>query len=232
MSPSLGYNDVNMSPSHSLDYNISYFPPFSSPGPDTFEVTFGPYVAQQPSTRKIAPLPSRGILGLAYTQREIPSPLIHNIQSGLPFNQRAITSLPSRFLHSELVNTHRDVVSVPSRPHQPLVVNLPRIIAPLTSRAIKSNTELPVPVAVALVAVDSVPVKHISSDNGRRKWTLIRSIGKGGCGEVFLAQEADPAHPEYVALKIVKDRKQYMSELETMKRLNSNKTGRGTIKLI
>nr|KAJ3417241.1 Casein kinase I isoform alpha-like [Polyrhizophydium stewartii] len=45
----------------------------------------------------------------------------------------------------------------------------------------------------------------IPSDNGKRMWTVLRSLGKGGCGEVYLAQEVGrESKGEYVALKIVK----------------------------
>lgn len=52
---------------------------------------------------------------------------------------------------------------------------------------------------------------QILSDNGKRKWIIVKHLGKGGCGEVFLAREWRPDISEIdtplnplVALKIVK----------------------------
>ncbi|KAI8911482.1 kinase-like domain-containing protein [Gorgonomyces haynaldii] len=64
---------------------------------------------------------------------------------------------------------------------------------------------------------------QMQSDNGKRRWDIIRSLGKGGCGEVYLAKEE--SSQETVALKI--DRKQFLAELDTMKRLNKHASGRG-----
>ena len=46
---------------------------------------------------------------------------------------------------------------------------------------------------------------RIKSDNGKRCWELFKSIGKGGCGEVYLAKECNTSQPTpYVAVKIIK----------------------------
>jgi serine/threonine protein kinase len=72
---------------------------------------------------------------------------------------------------------------------------------------------------------------RVRSDNGKRFWSLIKPLGKGGCGEVFLAKE--DGLESIVALKVVKDKKQYASELKVMKILNNHPFGRGnTPKLI
>jgi len=74
---------------------------------------------------------------------------------------------------------------------------------------------------------------NLSSDNGKRSWNVIKPLGKGGCGEVYLAKEIQlegskrKIEPNEVALKIVKDKKQFASELRTLKKLNSHKFGRG-----
>lgn len=67
---------------------------------------------------------------------------------------------------------------------------------------------------------------HVVSDDGKRIWEVNNSIGKGGCGEVFLGKELN--YPsEYVAIKIIKDRKQFLTELNMMKLLHTHKNGRG-----
>ncbi|KAI9193100.1 kinase-like domain-containing protein [Polychytrium aggregatum] len=84
------------------------------------------------------------------------------------------------------------------------------------------------------------PISEIVSDNGKRKWVVLRPLGKGGCGEVYLGREVisqpgskESLSSEYVALKQIQDHKQYLSELKTMKILDSHKQGRGpTPKLI
>lgn len=68
----------------------------------------------------------------------------------------------------------------------------------------------------------------ILSDNGKRGWELIRLIGKGGCGEVFLAKEINVSS-DFVALKFIKVRKQFLSEWDTMKRLSNHLFGNGTL---
>ncbi|TPX35692.1 hypothetical protein SmJEL517_g02010 [Synchytrium microbalum] len=74
-------------------------------------------------------------------------------------------------------------------------------------------------------------VSEVISDNGTRKWVLLKPLGKGGCGEVFLGREytteSRATAGPLVALKFVKDRKQYNAELTTMKLLNYHKNGRG-----
>jgi hypothetical protein len=77
----------------------------------------------------------------------------------------------------------------------PNPVSTPRMVKPLPS---PTNESSPTTTLVP------PPVKHIPSDNGKRKWELIRSIGKGGCGEVYLAKEVTGNNLDYVALKIVK----------------------------
>ncbi|KAJ3269613.1 hypothetical protein HDV01_001174 [Terramyces sp. JEL0728] len=72
----------------------------------------------------------------------------------------------------------------------------------------------------------------IISDNGKREWELIKLLGKGGCGEVFLGRELHTLTSEVVAIKIIKDRKQFQSELNTMKMLNAHSLGRGSLLLI
>ena len=54
--------------------------------------------------------------------------------------------------------------------------------------------------------VTSLELPHtIESDNGKRSWELIKSIGKGGCGEVYLARELPLQQPTpFVAIKIIK----------------------------
>jgi hypothetical protein len=65
--------------------------------------------------------------------------------------------------------------------------------------------------------VIAMPKKHIKkepmlilpsillSDNGKRSWELFKSLGKGGCGEVYLAKErSDDYAASYVAVKIIK----------------------------
>lgn len=70
------------------------------------------------------------------------------------------------------------------------------------------------------------------SDNGKNKWELLKSIGKGGCGEVYMARDLCDTNTT-VAIKIIKDRKQFQCELKTMKLLNEHRFGRGyTPKLI
>jgi serine/threonine protein kinase len=72
---------------------------------------------------------------------------------------------------------------------------------------------------------------RVRSDNGKRSWSLIRPLGKGGCGEVFMAKE--DGFDSVVALKVVKDKKQFASELKVMKLLLNHPYGRGnTPKLI
>ncbi|TPX44553.1 hypothetical protein SeLEV6574_g04434 [Synchytrium endobioticum] len=74
-------------------------------------------------------------------------------------------------------------------------------------------------------------ISEVISDNGARKWVLLKPLGKGGCGEVFLGREyttdSELTPGPLVALKFVKDRKQFNAELTTMKLLNFHKNGRG-----
>lgn len=43
----------------------------------------------------------------------------------------------------------------------------------------------------------------IQSDNGKKSWELLKSLGKGGCGEVYLSKELD-SDAGFVAIKIIK----------------------------
>jgi serine/threonine protein kinase len=71
----------------------------------------------------------------------------------------------------------------------------------------------------------SNPHKTLTSDNGKKTWNLIRSIGKGGCGEVFLASE--PNKSKLLAAKFIKEKKLYDAELQIMRKLNRHPQGRG-----
>lgn len=53
---------------------------------------------------------------------------------------------------------------------------------------------------------ESLPLPHrVYSDNGKRCWELKKSIGKGGCGEVYLGHEVTLNQKEVpVAVKIIK----------------------------
>ncbi|KAJ3195071.1 hypothetical protein HK101_001205, partial [Irineochytrium annulatum] len=68
---------------------------------------------------------------------------------------------------------------------------------------------------------------HIVSDDGAQEWRILRQIGKGGCGEVFLGREvhAVTANAEQgdgvVAVKFIRDQKQFLNEVRTMKLLNA-----------
>ncbi|KAJ3319226.1 hypothetical protein HDV06_006605 [Boothiomyces sp. JEL0866] len=111
----------------------------------------------------------------------------------------------------------------PITPKSPYFYQSPldRPIIPLK----RNKNELPRP------PVQILP--RIISDNGKREWELIKLLGKGGCGEVFLGRELHTPQAELVAVKVIKDRKQFLSELNTMKVLNTHSLGRGyTPKLI
>ncbi|KAH6572003.1 hypothetical protein BASA50_001570 [Batrachochytrium salamandrivorans] len=123
---------------------------------------------------------------------------------------------------------------------------LPTVMATITPTTSPNTATLAVPSAPSEKKEDAlVPnsartlssqTSHtlVPSDNGKRRWNLLQSLGKGGCGDVFLAQEVGlEGHGEYVALKIVKDKRQFLAELHTMKLLNTHRLGRGyTPKLI
>lgn len=75
---------------------------------------------------------------------------------------------------------------------------------------------------------------HVISDDGKQIWELIKSIGKGGCGEVFLSKSINKSDSQFVAVKVIKvkyslnkERKQFNSEYNTMKILNTHTNGRG-----
>ena len=68
---------------------------------------------------------------------------------------------------------------------------------------------------------------QITSDCGTRTWIIIKSLGKGGCGEVYLCSESGAKPSDLVAVKVIKERKQFNAELSTMKSLASHACGRG-----
>ena len=70
---------------------------------------------------------------------------------------------------------------------------------------------------------------HIVSDCGTRTWIVLKSLGKGGCGEVYLCTELGSKPNEFVAVKVIKERRQFNSELSTMKALAAHICGRGTL---
>ncbi|EGF81001.1 hypothetical protein BATDEDRAFT_88070 [Batrachochytrium dendrobatidis JAM81] len=125
----------------------------------------------------------------------------------------------------------------PERPHAPLTMAVSPIIShdirkiPTSATCRKKEDAL---VPSSAKTVSSRNSNQVPSDNGKRKWNLLQTLGKGGCGDVFLAQEVGvESRKEFVALKIVKDKKQFLAELQTMKILNTHKLGRGnTPKLI
>ena len=51
---------------------------------------------------------------------------------------------------------------------------------------------------------------QVISENGKRKWRVVRPLGKGGCGEVYLVEEVmtgavkRPISSLPMALKVVK----------------------------
>lgn len=58
----------------------------------------------------------------------------------------------------------------------------------------------------AAAASPALELPHrIDADNGKKSWELIKSIGKGGCGEVYLGRELFVNQPApFVAIKIIK----------------------------
>jgi hypothetical protein len=68
---------------------------------------------------------------------------------------------------------------------------------------------------------------NIVSDDGERKWKILRSLGKGGCSHVFLAIEINKYPIEYVAIKFFKEKKQFIAEGRIIQLLNSHLCGRG-----
>jgi len=116
----------------------------------------------------------------------------------------------------------------PAFPRPKLAVALPELpkklphklpAGPVTKKGLKKEPSTPLPA-------------KLLSDNGKRSWELFRSIGKGGCGEVYLAREntvvnSGEVASSHVAVKIIKDRKQFQSELNTMKTLHGHRFGRG-----
>ncbi|KAI8895234.1 kinase-like domain-containing protein [Globomyces pollinis-pini] len=123
------------------------------------------------------------------------------------------------------------------------MINSQRPILPLKRKVI---AQLPVPpilpvpnnqtqnlARITPVANQPPVYPKIISDKGKQEWDIIKSIGKGGCGEVFLGREINVRNPELVAIKVIKDRKQFVSEYKTMEHLNNHPHGRGyTPKLI
>lgn len=109
--------------------------------------------------------------------------------------------------------------------HRPVIL---KTLAPVRALVKAKKPSPPKPKEIPLV----LPAL-LESDNGKRKWELIKSVGKGGCGEVYLGKELGTSSSAFVAIKMIKDRKQFLSELNTMKTLNDHRYGRGyTPKLI
>ncbi|KAJ3216249.1 Casein kinase I isoform alpha-like [Dinochytrium kinnereticum] len=73
-------------------------------------------------------------------------------------------------------------------------------------------------------------------------YTIVHQLGKGGCGDVYLAKASSnpdalwnngEREDEVVAIKVGNDRRQFLNEVLTMRMLNSHPGGRGfTPKLI
>ncbi|OUM60853.1 hypothetical protein PIROE2DRAFT_13296 [Piromyces sp. E2] len=66
--------------------------------------------------------------------------------------------------------------------------------------------------------------QEIISDDGTVTWKIIRQLGKGGCGEVYLAQfVSGKKQPyKYCAIKFIKNKKVFYAETNTMKFLMDN----------
>ena len=88
---------------------------------------------------------------------------------------------------------HKSTSSVPKEP-SPLFFKPTTI--PKKPAATKKVQSSPQPVL-------ELPHK-IESDNGKQSWELIKSIGRGGCGEVYLARELIIEPSPFVAIKIIK----------------------------
>jgi len=68
--------------------------------------------------------------------------------------------------------------------------------------------------------------QEIISDDGSVTWKIIKQLGKGGCGEVYLAQfVSGKKQPyKYCAIKFIKNKKVFYAETNTMKFLMDNTT--------
>lgn len=122
--------------------------------------------------------------------------------------------------HSFELRPERLEYSSPDLPPTPLSPAFPKAIrlqpppmTPLTvSAPVITHTGM-VPTK-RVVAMPKKPSKKeptlilpttLLSDNGKRSWELFKSLGKGGCGEVYLAKErSDDDSASYVAVKIIK----------------------------
>lgn len=62
------------------------------------------------------------------------------------------------------------------------------------------------------------------SDDGSVTWKILKQLGKGGCGEVYLAQfVSGKKQPyKYCAIKFIKNKKVFGAETGTMKYLMDN----------
>ena len=123
-------------------------------------------------------------------------------------------------------------------PHTQIDHDLARLIySPVSSKQLlpKQNAQNPVQLPPkkrarehTVTNPENLPVTHITSDCGTRIWVVIKSLGKGGCGEVYLCSESTSIKPkELVAVKVIKERKQFVAELSTMKALSNHVCGRG-----
>jgi len=61
--------------------------------------------------------------------------------------------------------------------------------------------------------------QEIISDDGSVTWKIIKQLGKGGCGEVYLAQfiSGKKQPYKYCAIKFIKNKKVFYAETNTMK---------------
>jgi hypothetical protein len=138
--------------------------------------------------------------------------LVHPNDVEIPYLKRPLPSPPIEIEKRICLDQgYQEIITFPISPISPTVA------FPITNRPIAQ----PIP-RKPIVKKPS----HMISDCGKRIWELIRSIGKGGCGEVYLGKELNKPN-QVVAVKIIKDRKQFLSELNTMKLLHHNEQGRG-----
>jgi hypothetical protein len=121
----------------------------------------------------------------------------------------------------ELAPTRSDYPdqSLPLTPLSPAFPKTIRLQLPPSPRApvTVSAPVITMTAGIPTKRVIAVPKKHtrkdptiilpsvLRSDNGKRSWDLLKSLGKGGCGEVYLAKErSDDSVTSYVAVKIIK----------------------------